>query len=201
MRISPIDIQQQQFKTRTFGYDKVGVDRFLESVAEELERLVRHNLDLEEELAKTRAALLELREREATLKETLMTAQKVTDELKATARREVEVMMSEAELRAERLLHGAEDRRVKLIEQIQEMKRQKIDFETSLRSLLEKHIRMLDMNVLSIGESNDETKLLEESQQSGAATPQKDPVAADKDPEASIDFETPRGSNDDDLLK
>ena len=162
MRISPIDIQQQQFKTRAFGYDKGAVDRFLEALAEELERLVRQNLDLEEELTKTRTTLAEMREREATLKETLLTTQKVTDELKATARREVEVMLADAELRAERLLRGAEDRRIQLIEQIQEIKRQKIDFETTLRSLLEKHIRMLDMNVLSIAEGGDEPRLLEE---------------------------------------
>jgi cell division initiation protein len=161
MRISPIDIQQQQFKSRPFGYEKAGVDQFLEVIAEELERLMRKNHDLQEELARTKAMLTEMRDREETLKATLLTTQKVTDSLKSTARREVDVMMAEAEIKAERLLHNAEERRLQLIEEIQEIKRQKIDFEVSLRGLLEKHIRMLDLNSVAI-EHNVDAKLLEE---------------------------------------
>jgi cell division initiation protein len=162
MRISPIDIQQQQFKSRPFGYEKAGVDRFLESLAEELERLMRQNHDLQEELARTNAALTEMREREEMLKETLVTTQKITEELKATARREVDVLMAEAEIKAERLMRNAEERRVQLIEEIQETKRQKIDFEVSLRGLLEKHIRMLDLNTVAIEQQDADARLLEE---------------------------------------
>jgi cell division initiation protein len=162
MRITPIDIQQQQFKSRLIGYDKAGVDQFLEILAGETERLIRQNQDLQEELAHAKSALAEMREREATLKETLLTTQKVTDELKANARREAELLLADAELRAERVMRNAEDRRLQLIEEIQEIKRQKIDFETSLRSLLEKHVRMLELNVLAIGEDKADTRLLEE---------------------------------------
>lgn len=162
MRITPIDIQQQQFKSRLMGYDKAGVDQFLEILAGEIERLFRQNQDLQEELARTKSTLAEMREREATLKETLLTTQRVTDELKANARREAELLLADAEVRAERVMRNAEDRRLQLIEEIQEIKRQKIDFETSLRSLLEKHVRMLELNVLSIGGERAEAKLLEE---------------------------------------
>jgi len=162
MRISPIDIQQQQFKSRPFGYEKAGVDRFLESLAEELERLLRQNQDLQEELARTHATLTEMRDREESLKETLVITQKITEELKSTARREVDVLMAEAEIKAERLMRNAEERRVQLIEEIQETKRQKIDFEISLRGLLEKHIRMLDLNTVAIEQQDADARLLEE---------------------------------------
>lgn len=162
MRISPIDIQQKQFKSRPFGYEKPGVDQFLELLAEELERLMRKNQDLQEELARTNASLAEMREREETLKETLVITQKITEELKSTARREVDVMMAEAEIKAERLMHNAEERRMQLIEEVQEIKRQKIDFEVSLRGLLEKHIRMLDLNTVAIEHQDADARLLEE---------------------------------------
>ena len=162
MKISPIDIQQQQFRSRPFGYEKAGVDRFLELLAEEMERLVRENLDLMEELARVKASLAEMRDREETLKRTLVTAQKLADGLKSTARREVDVMLAEAEVKAERLMYNAEERRVELINEIQEIKRQKIDFEVSLRGLLEKHIRMLDMNAVAIEQHDTDTRLLEE---------------------------------------
>ena len=162
MKISPIDIQQQQFKSRPFGYEKAGVDRFLELLAEELERLIRENIDLMEELARDRASLAEMRDREENLKKTLVTAQKLTDELKSTARREVDVMMAEAEIKAQRLMHNAEERRQELINELQEIKRQKIDFEVSLRGLLEKHIRMLDLNAVAIEQHDADTRLIEE---------------------------------------
>ncbi len=162
MRISPIDIQQKQFKSRPFGYEKAGVDQFLELLAEELERVMRKNQDLQEELARTNTILAEMREREETLKETLVITQKITEELKSTARREVDVMMAEAEIKAERLMHNAEERRMQLIEEVQEIKRQKIDFEVGLRGLLEKHIRMLDLNTVAIEQQNVDARLLEE---------------------------------------
>ncbi len=162
MRISPIDIQKKEFKSRILGYEKEGVDQFLEMVADEMERLRRQIDDLREELELTKSALGEMREREATLKDTLVTTQRVTDELKANARREVDIVLAEAQLKAERVVRNAEDRRMQLIEEIQEIKRQKIDFESSLRSLLEKHVRMLDLNIFTIEENGNGARLLEE---------------------------------------
>lgn len=162
MRISPIDIQKKEFRSRLLGYDKESVDGFLELVADEMEQLRRQIDDLREELDVNRTSLNEMRDREATLKETLVTTQKVTDELRANARREVDILLGEAELKAERLLLNAEGRRSELIEEIQEIKRQKIDFESSLRSLLEKHVRMLDLHPKAIEEQEQEARLLEE---------------------------------------
>jgi cell division initiation protein len=162
MRISPIDIQQKQFKSRPLGYEKAGVDQFLEMLAEELERLIGKNQNLQESLDRVNATLSEMREREETLKETLVTTQKITEDLKSSARREVDVMMAEAEIKAERLMHNAEERRVQLIEEIQEIKRQKIDFEVSLRGLLEKHIRMIDLSTVALDAPDADSRMLEE---------------------------------------
>ena len=206
MRITPIDIQQQQFKSRLMGYDKAGVDQFLESLASEIERLFRQNQALQEELARARSSLAAMREREATLKETLLTTQRVTDELKANARREAELLLADAEVRAERVMRNAEDRRLQLIGEIQEIKRQKIDFETSLRCMLEKHVRMLELNVLSIGEEKADAKLLEEPLPFNtrtpvpASVPAGDPVgAAPRTPAVPPVPSSPAGVDVDDL--
>ncbi len=221
MRISPIDIQQQQFKSRLMGYDKAGVDQFLELLAEELERLVRKNQDLQEELARTSATLAEMRDREETLKETLISTQKITEALKSTARREVDVLMAEAEIKAERLMHNAEERRLQLIEEVQEIKRQKVDFEVGLRGLLEKHIRMLDLNVVAIEQQDADARMLEEplpftkqadqdveeaefddSEQVDLES--EDPVNPFVDtnaPELSLDFDPDEVDSEEDLLK
>jgi len=162
MSITPIDIQQHQFKTSLLGYEKPGVDQFLEMLAEELVRIQRECHDLREELIRTRAALEEMRGRESALKETLMVTQKVTEELKFNARREAEIMVADAALRAERIVRDAEERRIKLISEIQEIKRQKITFESSLRALVESHMRLLDLEVVAIQGEEAENLLLEE---------------------------------------
>jgi len=81
MKITPIEIQQHQFKTRLFGYDSSAVDLFLEMVADELERLHKQNHELKETLARTRTVLDQMKDREQALQQTLMTAQQVTEEL------------------------------------------------------------------------------------------------------------------------
>ena len=221
MKISPIDIQQQQFKSRPFGYEKAGVDQFLELLAEELERLIRENIDLMEELARDKASLAEMRDREENLKKTLVTTQKLTDELKSTARREVDVMMAEAEVKAERLMHNAEERRQELINELQEIKRQKIDFEVSLRGLLEKHIRMLDLNAVAIEQHDADARQLEEplpfvtqheqevgsrQSQSGSAGAVEKPYedaefSESPPPELAFDFDPGDRGDDEDLAK
>jgi len=162
MAITPIDIQQQRFKTRLLGYDTAGVDHFLELVADELERVHKGTQELKEELARTRAALQEMRDREVVLKETLITAQKMTDELKANAGKEAEIIVAEAQLRAERIYRDAEERRIQLVREIQELKRQKISFESSFRAILESHTRLLDLEVVPIRRGDGDELLLEE---------------------------------------
>jgi cell division initiation protein len=124
--------------------------------------LIRKNHDLQEALARTTEILNEMRDREGTLKDTLVTTQKITDDLKTNAHREADVMMAEAGIKSERLLQNAEERRLQLIEEIQEIKRQKVDFEVSLRGLLEKHIRMLDLNSVAIEQQDADARMLEE---------------------------------------
>lgn len=162
MRITPIDIQQQQFKTRLLGYETSGVDHFLEMVADELEKIHRQNQELKEELVRTRTSLNEMRDREATLKETLLTTQRVSEEIKANARSEADIIRTDAELKAERIVRDAEERRIQLINEIQEIKRQKISFETSLRAMVESHLRLLNLDVVQLEDRRSEDKLLEE---------------------------------------
>lgn len=146
MRITPIDIQQQHFKSKMIGgYDQEEVDHFLEQVAGELESLTVEDQQLRDELSRTRLALADMQNREATLNETLITTQKMTDDLKANARREAELIIANAQMRGEQLLKQAEDRRQKLASEVQALRREKVAFETNLRMAIESHLRLLDV--------------------------------------------------------
>lgn len=144
MNISPLDIQQQQFKGKMLGgLDPNDVDAFLQIVAAEMESLIRENSELKEQSRKTALQVDELSQREVSLRETMLAAQKITEEMKANAQREAKLLISEAELKGERIVADAENRLVQLNNQIHEIRRQKLQFEVNLKSLLDGHLKML----------------------------------------------------------
>lgn len=144
MNITPLDIQQQQFKGKLLGgLDPGDVDAFLQLVAAEMESLIRENTDLKDQGRKVSQQLEELSQREVTLRETMLAAQKITEEMKANAQKEANLLISEAELKGERVVADAENRLVQLNNQIQELRRQKVQFETNMKSLLETHLKLL----------------------------------------------------------
>jgi len=146
MNITPLDIQQQQFKGKMLGgLDPNDVDAFLQIVAAEMESLIRENTELKEQAKKVSLHLEELSQREVTLRDTMLAAQKVTEEMKANAQKEANLVVSEAELRGERIVAEAENRLLQLNSQIHEVRRLKLQFETNLKSLLEAHLKMLSL--------------------------------------------------------
>lgn len=148
MKITPLDIQQQQFKGKMLGgLDPNDVDSFLQLIAHEMESLIRENEELKEQARKSALQVDELNQRETNLRETMLAAQKITEEMKSNAQKEANLLISEAELKGERILAAAENRLAQLNANIHEIRRQKLQFETALKSLLETHMKML-----SIGE-------------------------------------------------
>ena len=125
MKISPMDIQQQQFKGKMIGgLDPEDVDSFLQAVAGEMEGLIRENNELKERLARNAQSMAEMEAREAQLRETMLAAQRITEEMKANAQKEAHLIVSEAELKGERIVADAEKTLVQLNSQIQELKRE-----------------------------------------------------------------------------
>lgn len=152
MRLSPLDIQSQQFRVKMRGYETREVDNFLEMVASEFEELIRENSKIKEKLVRLTNHLDELRQREQTLKETMMTAQKVTEDMKLSARKEAEMTLSEAELKGERMIEDAHRKLAALNDQIIEIKRLRVHFETQIRSAAESHLKILEISSEGIEE-------------------------------------------------
>ncbi|MRR53263.1 MAG: DivIVA domain-containing protein [Deltaproteobacteria bacterium] len=147
MKITPLDIQQQQFKGKLFGgLNPDEVDSFLQAVAQEMENLNRENNLFREQTQKMAAESEVLTLREKDLRETLLAAQRITEEMKCNAQKEAELIIAEAEVKAEKILAEAENKLVQLRNDIQELRRQKIQFESSFRSLIESHTKMLSIH-------------------------------------------------------
>ena len=143
MKITPLDIQQYQFRKKLSGFDPDEVKNFLELIRGEMEELVRENNALKDELKRTVQRLGEYREREQTVKQTLLTVQKLSDDVKAQANKESETIVAEAEVKAQEIVKQAAQRASQLQGEIRELRRQKIQFEENLRSQLASHLKML----------------------------------------------------------
>src|SRR5438876_6874777 len=85
MNVSPLDLRQQRFRSAFRGFDKVEVTSFLAAVADDYEQALRETDRLRQDLARIEAVLNEHREHEKNLQSTLMTAQKLSDDIKASA--------------------------------------------------------------------------------------------------------------------
>ncbi|MEE9503933.1 MAG: DivIVA domain-containing protein, partial [Thermodesulfobacteriota bacterium] len=82
MKLTPLDIQQQKFKVKWRGYDAQEVETYLEMVAEDVESLLRGYNKLKDELQKCNTLLVDYRENERSIQQTIMTTQKISDDLK-----------------------------------------------------------------------------------------------------------------------
>lgn len=144
MTITPLDIRQQQFKGKMLGgLDPDDVDSFLQAVAVEMEGLLRANTELKEQASRQTRELTDHAQREKDLRETMLAAQRITDEMKANAQKEAALIVSEAQLQARRLVDEAERKVADLQARIQDVRRQRLQFEAELKSLLDNHARML----------------------------------------------------------
>jgi cell division initiation protein len=128
------------------GLDPEDVDSFLQMLASEMEDLIRENTELKEQARRAATDLESMKEREIDLRDTMLAAQKITEEMKANSQKEAHLLIAEAELKAEKILEEANRKQADLNNQIQDLKRDKMQFESALKSLLDTHYKMLSMN-------------------------------------------------------
>ena len=146
MKLTPQDILSQKFNTKMKGYDKEEVNHFLMQIAEMMESEILERERLKKELDKVKEKLAKFEKREEVLRETLVSAQKFSHEIKTNAERETELIIKEAEMKAEAIINNAVNRQRDLKEEIRTLKFKRSEIEndiinmlTSLKELIESY--------------------------------------------------------------
>ena len=148
MRITPMDIRQQQFTVRTFrGFDVQEVDTFLEDLAGDYETLLKENTLLKEQLQILEERTRGLESRERVLQETLVTTQKVVEEMRESARREASLLVREAELKGEKIVEVSRAQEATLQAEVAMLRRMRRQLMESLRSTVDMYQRLLDQDL------------------------------------------------------
>jgi cell division initiation protein len=145
MRITPLDIIQKQFgDARRGGYDADEVRAFLDDVRESMEEVLRENQRLRDEVARRDAEISDLRGSEGDIKDTLMLARRLSDDLGRKARHEADVIVGEARLEAERLLLSLSEERRELQAELVMLRSRRSRLIADLRGVIDGYGRALD---------------------------------------------------------
>jgi cell division initiation protein len=144
VRITPMDIRQQQFTVKMFrGFDTQEVDTFLEDLASDYEALLKENQLLKEQLAAMEDRQRGVLDRERSLNETLVTTQRLAEEMKLAAKRESDLIVREAELRGDKAVEAARSEEAKLRVEIQALRRLRRQAAEEVASTLDRYQRLL----------------------------------------------------------
>ena len=145
MRITPLDIQQMVFRVNFRGYDKEEVNRFLEELAQTVESLNRDQAVQREKILFLEQQLAELKRTEATLSNTLLSAQSLADDVKQNAQREADLVIKEAELKAGELIRQARVELTDTQRDLSSLQKQRLLMVERLRASLRMFERMLEV--------------------------------------------------------
>ena len=145
-RLTPLEIQKREFSRRWKGLDPQEVQHFLLEAAEDMEMVARENADLETRIRSLQQENEEHRERERILKQTLMSAQQASEDIRGAARKEAELVVREAQDSAEKLTHHALQRSAEIEKAIHELKVQRANFRLQLQKMIELFQQVLEFD-------------------------------------------------------
>lgn len=144
MRITPMDIEQQEFSRSFRGYNEEEVDDFLDKIVKDYEELINENVRLNEEIEKTQEKLKEFGEIEETLRSALVNTQKSAEEIKSRVEKEAKVIIEKAEMEAKALKQQVFQKEDLLKNEIDNLRRYKFTFKEKFKSMLNLYLKMIE---------------------------------------------------------
>jgi len=156
MRITPLDIRKQPFRRTLRGFDPDAVNSFLEMVASEYETIIKQNNEFATQIKSLEQRLDSYIKIERVLNETLLTAQKATDEARVNAQKEAELIIKDAMIRAERYEDESRQRVLSLESELVSLRNQRDSFLARFKAMLTTQLGLLDVISGDLKQGTDE---------------------------------------------
>jgi DivIVA domain-containing protein len=170
-RLTPIDIRRYDFGSALRGYDRLRVDEFRNQVADEMERLLRVNQEIEAKAKGFHEQLRAFRERDKALNEALISAQQLRSETREQAEREAQLIVREGQAERDRLVDSARGEVQKLEADISTLERARQAFIMQLRMLAERYLAELAAMEASVAGKDSDAPPAEGAPRSALKTP------------------------------
>jgi cell division initiation protein len=136
MSLTPVEIRHVKLGRRLGGNARRATDALLLRIAESFEDVWRERADLRDEIERLEGELARFRELEVLLRNTLVSAERSADELRAQAHREADVILDEARVRAREIGGGAESERERVRADIRRLKNVEAQMRAEYRAFL-----------------------------------------------------------------
>jgi cell division initiation protein len=142
--LTPLDIQNKEFKKAFRGYNETDVDSFLDEIILDYEKLYKENIELKDKIAMLTKQLDQYNDLEETLKNTLVVAQSTAEEVTLAAKNRADLIVKEAESNAEMLIKNANIEVIKVQNEYENLKKEILIFITKFRTLLNAQMTTMD---------------------------------------------------------
>lgn len=145
MDSSRIDLVNRGLPRAFRGYSRPEVDRLLQDLSDALARTTDDKVTLAAKLADAEERLKEFKARETALQDALVAGRRMSEDIRASAQKEAQLVLDTARVKAEALLQNANVRLARVLEEIEDAKKAKIQFEMKLKAVIEGHLRLLEL--------------------------------------------------------
>jgi cell division initiation protein len=143
MKITPLEIKRQQFKKTMRGFDPIEVETFLEMVSNELEELIHENKQQRDKILEQETQLADYKNIEKTLQQTLMQAQETSGKSIENSKREAELIVKDAEIKASQIIEKARLDFAHIKEEISQLKARKESVLSKLKIMLSSELNLI----------------------------------------------------------
>ena len=136
MALTPVEIRHVKLPRRPLGYEWRRTDDLLSEIVTSFEQVWRERADLRDEMEELEGELARQKEIEGTLRNTLLSAERMADDVRTQARREADVIISEARATARDIISGAESERERIHGEIRRLRTLEVDVRADYRAFL-----------------------------------------------------------------
>lgn len=143
MKITPLDIKKQEFKKVLRGYDPIEVDAFLDTLSNEFSEMLKQSKEVREQFIEMEVQLRDFKQKERDLQQILMQAQETSARSVDNARKEGELIIQEAELKASQIIDHARMDVMKAKEELSNLKAKKEVLVSRLKVLLNSELELI----------------------------------------------------------
>ena len=151
--ITPIEIQNKEFRRAFRGYSEDEVDDFLKIVTEDFEALYKENMDLQEKVTLYQEQVSRYKSIEETLNATLITAQSAAEDTCVAANKKAKIIVEEAQLQSKHIIDETNNRILELKKEYDNLVREFKVFSNRFKSLIKEELETLDEIFYDVDES------------------------------------------------
>lgn len=152
--LTPLDIQNKEFKRGVRGYKETDVDAFLDEIMIDYEKIYKENIELKDKISMLNDQIKHYNKIEETLQNTLVVAQSTAEEVKISAKKSADLIIKEAEDSSKRIIEEARNEALKVREEYETLQKDMLVFKTRFKTLLQSQLESLDDYYKDLGIDN-----------------------------------------------